>query len=179
MIRCHASVDAFAPTPGWSGRVSGVEAGRHRYLLVLGSMGYSWLWFERGAGPWRYGLTESSVRLISSPGHADAFLGLRVLRTAVSLSGYRCCPGLGLFTKEVPMLLGQAGISLGSPGVAPGPRRLRVGCTVCQYAEPVEREIAPGGAAPPFPPYERGVVLLDHGAVPRTATIENTIRVLC
>ena len=28
-------------------------------------------------------------------------------------------------------------------------------------------EIAPGGAAPPFPPYERGVVLLDHGAVLR------------
>ena len=26
-------------------------------------------------------------------------------------------------------------------------------------------KIAPGGAAPPFPPYERGVVLLDHGAV--------------
>ena len=26
-------------------------------------------------------------------------------------------------------------------------------------------EIAPGGAAPPFPPYERGVVLLDHRAV--------------
>ena len=25
------------------------------------------------------------------------------------LSGYRCCPGLGLFTKEVPKLLGQAG----------------------------------------------------------------------
>ena len=31
-------------------------------------------------------------------------------------------------------------------------------------------KIAPGGAAPPFPPYERGVVLLDHGAVLRTAT---------
>ena len=63
------------------------------------------------------------------------------------------------------MLLGQAGINLGSPGVAPGLHRLRVGCTVCQYAEPVKMKIAPGGAAPPFPPYERGVVLLDHGAM--------------
>jgi hypothetical protein len=35
----------------------------------------SWLWVERGAGPWRYGLTESSVRLISSPGRTDAFWG--------------------------------------------------------------------------------------------------------
>ena len=38
------------------------------------------------------------------------------------------------------MLLGQAGVNLGSPGVAPGLRRLRVGCTVCQYAEPVKWE---------------------------------------
>ena len=40
--------------------------------------------------------------------------GAKVLRTAAagwheSGSGYRCCPGLGLFTKEVPLLLGQAG----------------------------------------------------------------------
>ena len=29
---------------------------------------------------------------------------------------------------------------VGSPGVAPGLHRLRVGCTVCQYAEPVKRK---------------------------------------
>ena len=29
---------------------------------------------------------------------------------------------------------------MGSPGVAPGLHRLRVGCTVCQYAEPVKRK---------------------------------------
>ena len=67
----------------------------------------------------------------------------RLLGLRKCLSGYRCCPGLGLFTKEVPMLLGQAGVRraaliLGSPGVAPGLHRLRVGCTVCQYAEPVK-----------------------------------------
>ena len=39
------------------------------------------------------------------------------------------------------MLLGQAGISLGSPGVAPGLHRLRIGCTVCQYAEPVKNSL--------------------------------------
>jgi hypothetical protein len=81
-------------------------------------------------------------------------------------SGYRCCPGLGLFTKQVPMLLGQAGVNVGSPGVAPGLHRLRVGCTVCQYAEPVKRKIAPGGAAPPSPPYERGVLAVG----PRSGT---------
>ena len=30
--------DAFAPTPGWSGRIFVFEAGRRRYRWVLGSM---------------------------------------------------------------------------------------------------------------------------------------------
>jgi len=34
----------------------------------------------------------------------DDLLGCELKR-----SGYRCCPGLGLFTKQVPLLLGQAG----------------------------------------------------------------------
>jgi hypothetical protein len=67
------------------------------------------------------------------------------------------------------MLLGQAGVLrtaliLGSHGVAPGLHRLRVGCTVCQYAEPVKGKSLRVVPPPPFPPHERGVVLLDHGA---------------
>ena len=35
--KCHRA-DAFAPVPGWSGRIFLLEAGRCRYRLVLGSM---------------------------------------------------------------------------------------------------------------------------------------------